>query len=51
MMQVLQNFFGRSKENEELGYKFADVDLHLDDLKDLVESLRNSNEGSQVSQR
>ncbi|KAL2904426.1 Transcription factor MYB88 [Bienertia sinuspersici] len=49
--KLLQNFFGRSKDNEELKYKFVDVDLHFDDIKDLVESLRNSNEGIQLSQR
>lgn len=48
--KVLQNFFGRSKENEELRYKFADAYLQLDDFKALVESL-SSNEEIPLSQR
>ena len=50
-MQVLQNFFGRSKDNEDLRYKISDFDLQLDDLKDFMDNLRCSNEESQPSQR
>ncbi|CAO2829623.1 unnamed protein product [Amaranthus hypochondriacus] len=49
--KVLQNFFGRSKENEDLRYKISDFDLQLDDLKDFMDNLRCSNEESQPSQR
>ncbi|XP_021746303.1 transcription factor MYB124-like [Chenopodium quinoa] len=48
--KVLQNFFGRSKENEELGHKIEESDLQLDDFKALVESLRSSNDGIPLSQ-
>ena len=37
-MQVLQNFFGRSKDNEDLRYKISDFDLQLDDLKDFMDN-------------
>ncbi|KMT07107.1 hypothetical protein BVRB_6g154350 [Beta vulgaris subsp. vulgaris] len=49
--KVLQNFFCRSKENEEVTYKIADMDLQLDDLKDLLDSLRSSNEGIQLQRQ
>ncbi|XP_021844608.1 transcription factor MYB124 isoform X1 [Spinacia oleracea] len=49
--KVLQNFFGKSKENEEFKYKIADTDMQLDDFKALVESLRSSSDDIPLSQR
>lgn len=49
--KVLQNFFGKGKDSEEVTYKIADVDLQLDDLKDLIEELRSNNEGTFPPQR
>ncbi|KAJ4833479.1 hypothetical protein Tsubulata_008071 [Turnera subulata] len=46
---VVQDFLNRSKENDILGYKISDIDFQLEDFKDLIEDLRNSNDGSQAS--
>ncbi|CAO2829043.1 unnamed protein product [Amaranthus hypochondriacus] len=49
--KVLHNFFGRSKENEELRYKTEDVDLQINDLKDSLENLISNDEVIDPSQR
>lgn len=49
--QVLQDFLNRSKESDILNYRIPDIDLHLEDIKDLVEDLRSSDEESQPSWR
>lgn len=40
--KVIENFFGKSKDSEELKNELAEVGLQLDDIKDLVEELRSS---------
>ncbi|KAG2707238.1 hypothetical protein I3760_05G139400 [Carya illinoinensis] len=49
--KVLQDFLNRSKESDILNYRIPDIDLHLEDIKDLVEDLRSSDEESQPSWR
>ncbi|KAI9169428.1 hypothetical protein LWI28_012230 [Acer negundo] len=49
--KVLRDFLNRSKENDILRYEISDIDFQLDDLKDLIEDLRSSNEGSRPSWR
>ncbi|KAK9707272.1 hypothetical protein RND81_07G185500 [Saponaria officinalis] len=49
--KALQNFFGKSKEGDELKCRITDVDFQIDDFKDLIEDLRSSNEGIQLHQR
>ncbi|XP_039023767.1 transcription factor MYB88-like isoform X2 [Hibiscus syriacus] len=49
--KILQDFLNQSKENDILRYTMSDIDLQLEDFKDLFEGLRSSNEGSQPSWR
>ena len=49
--QALQDFLNQSKEWDILNYRFPDIDLQLEDFKDLVDDLRCCNEGSQQSWR
>ncbi|XP_075658417.1 transcription factor MYB124-like isoform X1 [Castanea sativa] len=49
--KALQDFLNRSKECDILNYRFPDIDLQLEDFKDLVDDLRSCNEGSQQSWR
>lgn len=51
MVQVLQDFFNKSKENDIFRYGLPDIDFQLEEFKDLVEDLRSSNEDSQASWR
>ena len=51
LFQALQDFLNRSKECDILNYRFPDIDLQLEDFKDLVDDLRSCNEGSQQSWR
>ncbi|KAJ7943506.1 MYB transcription factor [Quillaja saponaria] len=47
--KVLQDFLNQSKETDILRYKIPD--LQLEDLKDMIEDLRNCDEGSRPSWR
>ncbi|KAB1994162.1 hypothetical protein ES319_D13G081000v1 [Gossypium barbadense] len=49
--KMLQDFLNQSKENDILRYTMSDIDLQLEDFKDLLEDLRSSNEGSRPSWR
>ncbi|ESR51888.1 hypothetical protein CICLE_v10031405mg [Citrus x clementina] len=49
--KVLQDFLNRSKENDILRCKISDIDLQLEDFKDLIEDLRSSNDESRSSWR
>ncbi|XP_059448528.1 transcription factor MYB124 isoform X1 [Corylus avellana] len=50
--KVLQDFLSRSKESDILSYRVPDIhDLQLEDIKDLLEDLRSSDEGIQLSWR
>ena len=51
MVQVLQDFFNKSKENDLFRYGLPDIDFQLEEFKDLVDDLRSSNEDSQASWR
>ncbi|GMJ04717.1 myb domain protein 88 [Hibiscus trionum] len=49
--KIFQDFLNQSKENDILRYTMSDIDLQLEDFKDLLEDLRSSNEASQPSWR
>ncbi|GAB4829189.1 Transcription factor [Ancistrocladus abbreviatus] len=64
--KVLQNFLNKNKDGEEVRFEISDLDMELDDLKDLVvdlkssklddqndlvEDLKSSTQGAQPSQR
>ncbi|KAK8493715.1 hypothetical protein V6N12_019302 [Hibiscus sabdariffa] len=46
-----QDFLNQSKENDILRCTMSDIDLQLEDFKDLLEDLRSSNEASRPSWR
>ncbi|CAI0627773.1 unnamed protein product [Linum tenue] len=50
-MQILQDFLKRNKGDEIPSYTISDIDIQLEDFKDLIEELRNSSDGSHPSWR
>lgn len=51
MVQALQEFLKQNKESDLLTFTNPDTDFQLEKFKDLVEDLRNSNEGGRPSWR
>ncbi|CAL5428861.1 unnamed protein product [Camellia sinensis] len=49
--KVLQDFLNQTKGNDMLGIKISDIDFQLENFRDLIEDLRNNNEGSRQSWR
>ncbi|KAL2454854.1 myb domain protein [Abeliophyllum distichum] len=49
--KVLQDFLKQTKECDLLRFGFADTDFQIEDLKELLEDLRSSNEGSRPSRQ
>ncbi|KAK8508161.1 hypothetical protein V6N13_055614 [Hibiscus sabdariffa] len=49
--KILQDFLNQSKENDILRCTMSDIDLQLEDFKELLEDLRSSNEASRPSWR
>ncbi|CAM8879793.1 unnamed protein product [Rhodiola kirilowii] len=47
--KVFQDYLNKNKENEIQGCQISDMDLHLEDFKDMLEDLRSNNEISQTS--
>ncbi|CAI0627777.1 unnamed protein product [Linum tenue] len=49
--KILQDFLKRNKGDEIPSYTISDIDIQLEDFKDLIEELRNSSDGSHPSWR
>ncbi|KAL3501387.1 hypothetical protein ACH5RR_035836 [Cinchona calisaya] len=49
--KVLQDFLNQNKESDDHCFRISDMDFQLETIKDLVEELQGSNEGSHSSWR